>query len=74
MGQTADLLDLQRIINRSADKLSDAQQQNVTRWAVWQACILLRTYKKEHEALMGVMGSGGSVAECIKTIESIESA
>lgn len=33
MGQTADLMDLQRLLNRSADKLSNMQQQDATRWA-----------------------------------------
>ncbi|KAJ9520929.1 hypothetical protein QJQ45_014083, partial [Haematococcus lacustris] len=42
MGQTADLLDLQRILLRSKSKLSDQAQQNMTRWAVMTAGGLLR--------------------------------
>lgn len=42
MGQTADLLDLQRILLRSRNKLSNQQQQNATRWAVFTAASLLR--------------------------------
>lgn len=34
MGQNADLSDLQRILLRSKTKLSNNQQQNITRWAV----------------------------------------
>jgi hypothetical protein len=70
MGQTADLLDLQRILNRSSDKLSSAQQQNATRWAVWQACCLLRANKKEYEALKEAMGAMKPVTECVKDIEN----
>lgn len=33
MGQTADLMDLQRLLNRANDKLSNMQQQDATRWA-----------------------------------------
>ena len=33
MGQTADLMDLQRLLNRASDKLSNMQQQDATRWA-----------------------------------------
>jgi hypothetical protein len=70
MGQTADLMDLQKILNRSSDKMSNAQQQNATRWAVWQACSLLRAYKPEHQALIEAMRSGSTVAQCCQAIES----
>jgi hypothetical protein len=70
MGQTADLMDLQRILNRSSEKLSDRQQQEATRWAVWQACNLLRSNKAEFEALTNAMGSGASVSECVQAIEN----
>jgi hypothetical protein len=33
-GQTADLMTLQRLINRTKPKLSNNEQQNLTRWAV----------------------------------------
>lgn len=69
-GQQADLADLQRILNRAESKLSNAQQQNATRWAVWQACSLLRAYTKEHQALIDAMKSGASVADCVRVIES----
>ena len=36
IGQTGDLFDLQRIMQRSETKLSNNQQQNITRWAVFQ--------------------------------------
>lgn len=70
MGQTADLLDLQRILNRSEDKLSNAAQQNATRWAVWQAVLLLKSYSDEFDALRSVMAAGGSVTECVQAIEA----
>ncbi|GFH21931.1 uncharacterized protein HaLaN_19320, partial [Haematococcus lacustris] len=69
MGQTADLLDLQRILLRSKNKLSDQAQQNMTRWAVMTAGGLLRRYKKEHEAVIAAMSRGASVFECIRAIE-----
>lgn len=71
VGQTADLLDLQRILNNSRRRLSAAEQQNVTRWAVWQAASLLRTYKKEYEALMEAMKSGLPVTDCVRAVEGV---
>lgn len=49
IGQTADLYDLQRILLRSANKLGDAAQQNMTRWAVFTAASLLRKHATEHK-------------------------
>lgn len=57
-------------MSRQSPKLSNAQQQNQTRWAVYQAASLLRSYSKEYEALQEVMAAGGSVVECIKAIEA----
>ena len=74
MGQTADLFDLQRILLRSKTKLSDNQQQNITRWAVWQACTLLKSRRAESEALQSAMARGASVAECVQAIEAAASA
>eukprot|EP00199_Chlamydomonas_sp_CCMP681_P002494 CAMPEP_0119108616 /NCGR_PEP_ID=MMETSP1180-20130426/15466_1 /TAXON_ID=3052 ORGANISM="Chlamydomonas cf sp, Strain CCMP681" /NCGR_SAMPLE_ID=MMETSP1180 /ASSEMBLY_ACC=CAM_ASM_000741 /LENGTH=335 /DNA_ID=CAMNT_0007094249 /DNA_START=45 /DNA_END=1052 /DNA_ORIENTATION=+ len=71
MGQTADLLDLQRILMRSRVKLSALQQQNVTRWAVFTAGALLRTHKREHEAVMEAMARGASTMECVEAIEAV---
>ena len=70
MGQNADLMDLQKILLRSKTKLSDQQQQNMTRWAVFTAGGLLRQYKKEHAALIEAMARGAPVIECVKAIES----
>jgi 5-formyltetrahydrofolate cyclo-ligase len=69
MGQTADLYELQKLLQRSKNKLSDSQQQNLTRWAVLQAINLLKRYKKEYVALMAAMQRGAPVAECIQAIE-----
>lgn len=70
MGQTADLMDLQRMINRSARKLSDSEQQNLTRWAVFQACSILKQNESAYNTLVDTMQRGGSVYECIQAIES----
>jgi uncharacterized membrane-anchored protein YhcB (DUF1043 family) len=69
MGQTADLLDLQRILFRSQNRMSDQQQQNMTRWAVWTSARLLKQYKAEYEALQEALGRGAGVEECIRIIE-----
>lgn len=69
IGQTADFMDLQRIMNRAQNKLSNAQQQNLTRWAAYQAATLLKRYSKEYEALQQAMNRGASVAECVRAIE-----
>ena len=39
------------------------------RWAVYQACSLLRKYKAEYEALQAAMASGVSVPDCVAAIE-----
>ena len=51
VGQSADLMDLQRILLRQRPPLSNAQQQSVTRWAVWAAAMVIRRFKPEYEAL-----------------------
>ena len=47
MGQNADLFDLQRILLRAKNKMSDAQQQNMTRWAVFSAGGILKQVCQE---------------------------
>jgi hypothetical protein len=69
MGQTADLLDLQRILLRSKTRMSDAQQQNMTRWAVWSAARLLKQHRVEYEALQEAVARGAPVDECVAVIE-----
>ncbi|KAF8053583.1 hypothetical protein N665_1396s0004 [Sinapis alba] len=70
IGQSADLFSLQRFINRSQPKISNEQQQNLTRWAVLYSASLLKNNKTIHEALMAAMSNNASVLECIKTIET----
>lgn len=72
-GQTQDLVDLQRILLRGP-KMSDAAQQNMTRWAVYNAALLLKQYGPEYEALQEAMGRGASIAECVKAIEGVRPA
>lgn len=69
MGQMGDLTDLQRVLNQSKRKLNNNEQQTATRWAVYKAASLLKSYKKEYEALKQAMASGKSVGECIQAIE-----
>lgn len=76
VGQNADLMDLQRILNRTRiqdRKLSDADQQNFSRWAVWTAARLLRDYPAEYEALQAAMERGAGLVECIRAIEDAKS-
>ena len=70
MPPPTDMFDLQRIMQRQQPKLSDAQQQNQTRWAVYQAASLLRSHAAEYEALQAAMARGASVAECMQAIEA----
>eukprot|EP00850_Spirogloea_muscicola_P007231 SM000036S13275 [mRNA] locus=s36:299064:301836:+ [translate_table: standard] len=70
MGQSADLFTLQRLVNRSKEKLGNQQQQNITRWAVYYAASLLKTNSKQLEALMAAMKSKASVPQCIQALES----
>lgn len=64
------MFDLQRIMQRQQPKLSDAQQQNQTRWACYQAASLLRSHEAEYKALQAAMARGASVVDCFKAIES----
>ncbi|KAL1207659.1 hypothetical protein V5N11_013497 [Cardamine amara subsp. amara] len=70
IGQSADLFSLQRFINRSQPKISNEQQQNLTRWAVLYSASLLKNNKTIHEALITAMSNNATVLECIQTIES----
>ena len=70
MGQTADLFDLQRMLNRIEPKMSDASQQQLTRWAVWQAASILKKHAGAFDALTEKMERGESVVECLKAIEN----
>jgi len=72
MGQNADLYDLQRILLRSKNKLSNNQQQNITRWAVWRAALLLKQYKAEYEAVQAALSRGATVDEVVRTIENVQ--
>ena len=74
MGQNADMLDLQRIMWRSSSKMSNAQQQNQTRWAAYQAASIMRKYKNEYQALIDIMNAGGSVNDCIVALENTPTA
>lgn len=72
-GQTADLFDLQRVLNRTRKTggapLSNSEQQNMTRWAVWAAARLLRDHAAEAEAVKAAMQRGAGLVECVKAIE-----
>lgn len=72
MGQTADLLDLQRILLRSEERLSDAQQQSLTRWSVWCAATALRRHKRAYDAARQAMADGRPVDQVIRAIEKAE--
>ena len=39
------------------------------RLAIYEACSLLKKYKKEYEALQEAMKGGASIAQCVRTIE-----
>lgn len=69
-GQGQDLMDLQRMINRSAKALNVEEQKSITRWAVWQAANIIKNQKASHEALMAAMERNAPVEECIQAIEA----
>lgn len=68
-GQVADLTDLQRILQRSEQKMTNAQQQNMTRWAVYSAAQMLTKYEKEYKALQQQMQKRASIDKCVAAIE-----
>lgn len=47
-GQTADLMTLQRLINRTKPKLSNNEQQNLTRWAVRRRSVQVMSNQDPH--------------------------
>lgn len=57
-------------LNRSEKPLSANEQQNITRWAVWQAASIIKVHKASHEALMEAMAQKKPVEECIQIIEA----
>lgn len=69
-GQEADLRDLQRILNKCEPKLGDQAQQQVTKWAVWQAAGMLKRHERAFDALTEKMSEGATVAECLQAIEN----
>lgn len=69
LGQTADLMLLQRLMMRAETKLTDQQQQNLTRWATFEATRMLKEQGPAYERLMAAMRRGGSVRECLEAIE-----
>ena len=71
-GQEADLRDLQRILNKTEPKLGDQAQQQVTRWAVWQAASMLKRHEASFLALVEAMEAGASVTDCLRAIEAAE--
>eukprot|EP00793_Prasinoderma_coloniale_P002134 PRCOL_00002642-RA len=68
-GGTADLFDLQRLINRARNGLNAEQQQSIARWAVKEAALVLRREERAYDALREAMARGASVPECIQAIE-----
>jgi len=70
MGQEADLYDLQSLMRKSETKLSNMQQQNLTRWAVWYAASMLKQNQRAYDALYEAMGRRDSVADCIAALEA----
>eukprot|EP00242_Pyramimonas_sp_CCMP2087_P009257 CAMPEP_0198210600 /NCGR_PEP_ID=MMETSP1445-20131203/20937_1 /TAXON_ID=36898 /ORGANISM="Pyramimonas sp., Strain CCMP2087" /LENGTH=356 /DNA_ID=CAMNT_0043884697 /DNA_START=99 /DNA_END=1169 /DNA_ORIENTATION=+ len=69
-GQNADLLLLQRMLNRSEEKLPQNSQIDLTRWAVCQAATVIKENQAAYEKLMAAMKDGASVSKCIEAIES----
>lgn len=74
VGQTADLFDLQKVLNRARPPLPPSAQQNATRWAVWTAAKLLRDHDAEYSSLRDAMGRGASLADCVRAIEETAAA
>jgi len=68
-GQTADLVDLQQLLNRAEEPVDNQSQLNITRWATMQAAKMIRTHRREYTALMAAMSEGKDVGECIRAIE-----
>ena len=68
-GQTADLVDLQQLLNRAEEPVDNQSQLNITRWATMQGAKMIRTHRREYTALMAAMSEGKDVGECIRAIE-----
>jgi len=70
VGQNADLYLLQKTFSRAATPLASGAQQNLTRWAVWQAAAMLKANAAAFEALQLAMARRAPVVECIQAIEA----
>jgi len=71
VGQNADLSLLQRVLNRSENKISNPQQQSITRWATYTAGKWINSdFKNEYDALVKAMTEKKTVYECIQAIEN----
>lgn len=71
MGQNGDLMDLGRLMRRSKKKLTNAQQQELTRWAAFKACQMIKENDAMYQRLMEAMREGMSVAACIQRMEGV---
>jgi len=69
-GGAADLLELQRTMDRQEPKLSAGDQQKLTRWAVREAALALRREASAYDALTAAMERGDPVDACIRVIEA----
>ncbi|GAQ85236.1 hypothetical protein KFL_002250160 [Klebsormidium nitens] len=69
-GQTADLMTLQRLINRTKPKLSNNEQQNLTRWATYYAASVIKNNKASFDALVEALSRQAPVEECVAAIEA----
>ena len=68
-GQQADLLDLQRVLDRAEERMSDKEQQNATVWATYTAAMLLNKHSDAHERLVECLRANKTVSECFQAIE-----
>lgn len=69
VGQNQDLFDLQKLINRTSPPLTAGTQQNLTRWAVWQAAAILKREAAAFDRLREAMAARRSTVDCIRAIE-----
>lgn len=69
IGATEDLLTLDMIYRRSKEFIGSAAQQDLTRWGVLTAVLLLKQYNTKYEQIVKAFQQQKSIEECIAILE-----
>lgn len=69
-GAENDLLELEQIFRKAEDFIGAKQQQDLTRWGVLQAFLMLKENKGKLDQVVDAFQNQKDIAECIAILES----